>query len=595
MKKLLVLLTFLALGFTSFGQTLKLKFTDPQVNTNINGQPINKGDQFDVWVNVNPNNNTTTRSLYFDFEFQNTAFELVSITHTDTGGNGGVIPYGSQITFNNYSYPGNTWYSTQQNSVEDGNVRYQYANYQYSQNKTILRAYLSWVTQTGTSHPFYEGKLLKLRFRLKTDAPGYVWDPIRMNFAAAYNQNGSNGSTIMENPLASVVLLDPIATSYVNAKIEMNNNLSQYSLTRVAFVDSLTNEAYLVDATSTGKLNIDQARLKANTTYKVMMMVNMDSMYDLYNAAVTVSDYTISEAEFISQNLDGTFKNQNIRTGMGYFAADINRNKVFDGGDITKIFAQSVSVDQLLTLPNGYQPGQDNYMSMPTFTEDQFNALTPETWKNITVPYVLFKTGNIGTNLPLNLKYVLWGDINRSHSSQVIVNNIVQTSAMPSYNQSKLAMMSVGSSDLINTFANIPSIDVSLSSLTVTSDNIVIPININTNSNKVSAVQFGFTYDANKIRFDEIQSQLPDGWFIFGTPKDGFIKFGAINKDLKTPVTGEIIPFKLKFTSLVNGLDITTSIKVTSVMDASDDKGNQLGIKVNTSTIKLTGYNNFNK
>jgi hypothetical protein len=29
-------------------------------------------------------------------------------------------------------------------------------------------------------------------------------------------------------------------------------------------------------------------------------------------------------------------------------------------------------------------------------------------------------------------------------------------------------------------------------------------------------------------------------------------------------------------------------------MDASDNKGNQLGIDLNTTTIKLTGYNKFN-
>lgn len=594
MRKLLVLLTFLTLGFNSFGQILKLKFTEPEIKTNIDGGPINKGDQFDVWVWVNPNSNSTTRSLYFDFEYLNTAFELVSINHTGTGGSGGVIPYNSQITFNYYLYPGNTWLSTQQNNVVDGNVRYQNANYQYSATKTIMRAYLNWAIPAGTNYPFYEGQLLKMRFKLKTDAPGYTWDPIRMNFAAAYNQNGTNGSTIMENPLASIILLDPVATSYVNAKIEVNPNLSQYSVTRVLFLDSLTNQGYLVDATSNGKLNIDQSKFKPNTTYKVMMMVNMDSMYDLYNAAVTVSDYTTAEAEFVSQNLDGTFKNENIKTGMGYLVADINHSKTFDGGDVTKIFAQSVAIDQLLTLPPGYQPGQDHYMSMPTFTETAFNALTPETWKNVEAPYVSFTTGVIGTNLPLNLKYALWGDINRSHSSQVIdAQGVVKTSAIPSYNQAKL--MSVGNSDFINTFTNVPSIDVSLANQTVTSDAIEIPISINTNGNKVSALQFGFTYDVNKIRFDEIKSQLPDGWFIFGTPKDGFIKFGAINKDLTKYIVGENIPFKLKFTSLVSGLDIATSIKVTSIMDASDNAGNQLGIKVNTSNIKLTGYNNFNK
>jgi hypothetical protein len=52
---------------------------------------------------------------------------------------------------------------------------------------------------------------------------------------------------------------------------------------------------------------------------------------------------------------------------------------------------------------------------------------------------------------------------------------------------------------------------------------------------------------------------------------------------------------KLKFSTIGNGVDILTSIKVTKTMDASDDKGNQLGITLNSTQIKLTGYNNFNK
>jgi hypothetical protein len=49
----------------------------------------------------------------------------------------------------------------------------------------------------------------------------------------------------------------------------------------------------------------------------------------------------------------------------------------------------------------------------------------------------------------------------------------------------------------------------------------------------------------------------------------------------------------LKFTSIGDGVDILTSIKVSPTMDANDSKGNQLGINLNTDKIKLTGYNNF--
>jgi len=585
MKKLFTLLTLTLLAFTTQAQTMIFKIDNAETRTNLNGQPINKGDEFEISVWVKPNGNTTTRSLYFDFEYQNTAFQLTGVNHTGTNGNGGALPTGSQISMNWYNYPGYSWLSTQQNNVANGNTKYQYANYNYTSGgpKSILRVYLNWAT---TNNNFAEWHLIKLRFRLKTDAPGYVWDPIKLNFVAAFNQNGTSGSTVLEQPLTTVIYLDPIATSYINAQVEANSNLNRYSLTRVVFVDSLTNESYLVDATSDGKLNVDQSRFKPNTNYKVMVLVNMDSMKDLYNDAVTVSDYTTAEAEFISQNLDGTFKNENIRTGIGYFAADINRNKVFDGGDVTKIFSQSVSVDELISLPPGYQSGTDSYMSVPTFITSDFDTLTPETWKDAK-PYVMFKTGEIGTNLPLNLKYALWGDINRSHSSQVRdAGGNIKTNAL----------VSLRTNDFVNTPIPLASsIDVSLKNIVVTSNAIEIPVSVDTKGNKVAALQFGFTYDDTKIKFDELQSQLPDGWYVFGTPKDGFIKFGAINKDLKTTISGEVIPFKLKFSTLVNGLDIATSIKVTSTMDASDDKGNQIGINLNTNSIKLTGYNNFNK
>ena len=591
MKKLILTLSLLVISILAFSQNIKLKLADVTTNTNINGQPINKGDYFDVVVYANGNGNTTARSLYFDFEFQSSAFEFVSVNHTGTGGNGGILPQGATISLSNYLYPGYSWISNNNNTTSNGNINYNYASYNYnpSNGKTIMRTQLNWASTNGMPYNNFD-RLLILRFRLKADAPGYVWDPIKMNFAAAFNQNGSTGATEMTVPLTNIISLDPVATSYINAKIETNGNMDQFTLTRVAFIDSATNESYLVDATSDGRLNIDQSRFKPNTTYKVMTLVNMDSMYDLYNAAVTVSDYTTAQAEYITQNLDGTFKNQNIRTGMGYLVADINQSRTFDGGDVVKIFSQSVSVDQLISLPDKYQPGTDAYMSVPTFTEADFNNLDVNTWKNVQKPYVTFRTGDIGTNLPLSLKYALWGDINRSHSSQVIQNGTIQTNA-------KLSLMSSGIkvNGFVNTPINVASIDVNISNVTVTSNSIEIPIKVNAGSNKVSAIQFGFTYDQTKIKFDELQSQLPEGWFIFGTPKDGFIKFGAIDKSLVNHIKGESIPFKLKFTSLVSGLDITTQIKVTSIMDAADDKGNQLGINLNTTSIKLTGYNNFNK
>ena len=569
------MLAFVLLGMSSFAQTLKFKITEAETRTNVNGGPINKGDEFEISIWVNPNGNTTTRSLYFDFEYQNTAFDLMSVNHTGTNGNGGALPTGSSISMSYQDYPGYSWLSTQQNNSTDGNVKYNNANYTYTPGgpKSILRVYLNWATNNTN---FAEWHLIKLRFKLKTSAPGYTWDPIKFNFVAAFNQNGTSGSTIMEIPETTIIYLDPVATSYINGTIELNNNLQAITPIKVAFVDSALNQGPMFDVASNGKINIDQSQLKANTTYRVMAMVNMDKLYDIYNAGVTVSDYTTAEGEFITQNLDGTFKNTNIKTGMGYFAADINRNKNLDGGDLTKLFSQTVSVDQLVLLPPQYTPGSGGHMSVMTLEKSVFNGLDTESWKTA-LPYVLFRTGNIGTNLPLDLKYALLGDINRSHSSQVIdAQGVIKVNGF------------------INTPNPIQGIDVSLNNLVITSNDIEIPIALSTGNISISGLQFEFIYDATKIKFDQLLSSLPNGWVVFGTPVNGKIKFGAVDKELKVPVNGDIVPFKLKFTSLVPGVDLATQVKVGSIMDASDNKGKQVGINLNTTTIKLTGYNKFN-
>ena len=586
--KHLFLVTFLCVFVTNtYAQTVKLYFPSTPTNTNLSGNVLNKGENFDVIVYADGNNNTTVRSLYFDFEHTNTAFQLLGIDHTGTGGNGGIIPYGSQITMDWIEYPGYSWLSTQANSVADGNIRYQNANYNYTAGgpKSITRVYLNWaIAQGGLG----TDRLLILHFKLKSTAPGYSWDPIRMNFAAAFNQNGTAGSTLMTTPLTNVIMLDPSASKYVTASIDFNNNVDNFSLHRIAFTDSVTNQTYLVDALSDGSIPVDQTRLAPNTVYHIRTLFNMDTVKDLSTAAVTVSDYTTAQAEFVTQNLDGTFKNQSIITGMGYYASDVNYNKKFDGGDLVRLFSHISGVDNLAVLPNNYAAGTDMYMSVPTFTEAEFNAASASSWKTIDKNYVRFKTGVIGQNLPLKLRYVIPGDINRSHSSQVMINNNIASNAIPSlksnFAASKTANLLIGTTD---------GISVSLKNVTITSSTIDIPVVVNTNSKQVSALQFEFTYDPSKVKFEQLINDVPNTWYTFVDSKEGKVRFGSLDKELKTPITGESTPFKLRFSAVINPLDINTYIKVTPNMDASSKTGYQLGINLSTDSIKLTGYNNF--
>jgi hypothetical protein len=85
---LLILLTLTTL--TSFGQNpIKFRLADTKIATAIDGTTIGRGDQFDVIVQANGNLNSTTRQLMFDFQYDHANFDIVSVTHTGTGGNGG--------------------------------------------------------------------------------------------------------------------------------------------------------------------------------------------------------------------------------------------------------------------------------------------------------------------------------------------------------------------------------------------------------------------------------------------------------------------------------------------------------------------------
>jgi hypothetical protein len=569
-------------------QTIKLYFQNDSTNVNLDGNVINKGDLFDVVVFADGNGNTSSRSLYFDFEFQNTAFDFVSINHTGTMGNGGIIPAGSQVSQSHFLYPGYSFNKTASNNTSNGNTNYNFAQYNYTQGgpKTILRYYLNWaVTQGGLG----KDRLVVMRFRLKTTAQGFAWNPILMNFGASFNQNGSNGSTEMTTPLTNVILLDPTASKYVTATLDNNTNIDGLTLNRVVFEDTLRKTKYKVDALGNGTIPIDQTQLQPNTVYKVYNSVNADSYLDLHASAVTVSDFTTAQAEFNTQNLDGTFKGQSIVTGAGYYASDINKNKRFDGGDVVRIFSQAVGVDAIVSLPANYTSGTDMYIPVATFTDSTFNGLSASNWKDAS-NVVYFKTSEIGKNLPLKLKYVLEGDINRSHSSQVMIGSTIATNAVPSLRKN---LSSPQANLLINTKQPLQSINVSIKSQTITSNTIEIPVALDTKSLAVSALQFEFEYDATKLKFESLTNELPNTWYTFVSNKEGKIKFGSIDKDVKNPITGLLTPFKLRFSSINNGNELNTFIKVSPVMDASSKTGYQLGINLNTESIRLLGINLF--
>jgi hypothetical protein len=710
MKKLLLIIALL-ISATAFSQ---IKF---RALSAVGGATLDRGGTFEYVIQANGNGNNTTRQVLVDMQYDQTNFELVSVNHTGTGGNGGVLPAGSTISLSFTNYPNYTWNSVTSgnsaNNTTNGTTNYQYANYTFNgqggQN-AILRTTLTWSTTNGMPYTGYD-RLIVYVFRLKANSTAYTFNPIRLNFVAGWRSNGTQDATIMESPLSTNVLMNQNFGKFVSAKVDLNSNLYNLSNLRVSFRDTVTNQGQLFPVLADGTVDINQSLLTANTVYDVSLMHEMDKIHAIYNGAITISDFSTAQAEFTSMGLTPGGKGANLNTGQALFAADINRNKVIDGGDLPRLLGQVAGRDTLMTLPAGYTAGSGGWMSLPTWraagatttwgqtewayispnsysagvsalridmrefpagttpnqirsiqlfdvytgpveymsedaawalykvpssftkaidgtstyaayirqnqtdysfrAEFEFNtsvnnswdAITTTNWGSITNPRTIFRTGTLGTNAILDLKYLLWGDVNRSHSSQVVTtsggSSTIQTNAVPSlqmnmtFNESTNKMSMASTGPYLNTNFAYTSIDVNLSNQTVTANTIEIPVNIDAKGNSVGGLQLEFAYDPTKIKFEEMVSNVPNSWFIFANAKNGIVKFGALDQNNSNPIKGTNTPFKLKFSTIGNGVDVLTSLKVSPTMDAADNKGNQLGVILNMTNIKLTGYNNF--
>ena len=701
------LLTFILLlvALTGFSQNIAFK-----AGTSVGGATLDRGGTFDYIIYGNGNNNATTRQLLFDVQYDLANFEIVSVDHTGTGGNGGILPQGSTISLSYYDYNGYSYIGSSANTTSNGTTNYQSANYAYNSNmsNSILRITLNWATAAAMPFNSYSD-FIKIKFRLKQASTAYTFNPIKLNFVAGWKANGSFDNTFQENPLSTTVTMNQNFGKYLTANVDLNSNLYNLSTLKVSFRDTLSNVGQLFNITSAGAVDINQSLLAANRVYEVSLMHSIDKTYAIYNSAITLSDFSTAQSEFTANGLaiGGQLGNV-LKTGQSLYATDINRNGSIDGGDLPRLLAQVVGLDTLMTIPAGYAMGSDGYVNLPTWkaadamtiggqvewayvapgattstlyvdmrefpsgvlpntiksvqlfdlytgpveysTQDgswaqykvpsnfakaidgtstyagfirvnngsynlraefefdanpnhSWGAVTTSNWNTITYPKTYFKTATLGTNAILDLKYLLWGDVNRSHSSQVLTTtngqSTVQTNAVPSLVSntsftSDVKVKSMASTGpFINTQYAYNSIDVNLANVTVTSNNIEIPVAIDTKDNSVGGLQLEFRYDPAKIKFEEMASSLPNSWFVFASAKEGVVKFGALDQNNSNPIKGTNMPFKLKFSTIGDGVDVLTSLKVSPTMDASDNKGNQLGVILNTTNIKLTGYNNF--
>ena len=566
MKKFLVLLL---MPFAMAQAQYPIYTFYPQVITqNIHGGAIQKNDTIAVTIKVNANG-STVRSTYFDFQHQFTAISLIDVTMATAGAQGSSLPAGTTTSVQNYFYPNCRLNRTSQNTTTSSWTNYSYANYTCNASTVPNDAINRIMANVSSTSNLGNGDYMYLRFKITNTTAGFPYDSIRMNFAAGYQSNGNQQTSTLGEPHASWVQLATGANNLVTGNIVLPSNLTIFP--NVVILDSLTNALVTsTQLTSDGNFSFS-TELQPRTSYKLYVVWNADSLAKLSTQATTVSDYTTAFQEFLSQNLDGTYKNNNLTRGVRFKAADVSKNGIFDGGDVQLLFNAISGIDTVLKKPSGASASWD-YESVYLMQSAIYDTISAAKWNNTTTSWPNhygFTTTNV--NQTINLKYLLLGDPNLSMSS-------------PLSNGYNLRMSNLN--------AIMPNIDVNLTNAVVTTNTVTVPFEIDTRGVLLDAVQFQIEYDTTKVKFDKLMVDTPN-WISFITPTNGILRFGAIDKDMKSPITGKLIPFKLQFVTLQAGIDINSSVTISPIYDAADSKGNQVAINLNTNVVKLIGANNF--
>jgi len=581
MKKLFLLLSLLL-------PTQVSAQTPPEVYLETNAITATRGDTIEIWANFN-NNSTQTRTIYFDFQYQRTAFSLIDVSFATAGADSSAIPTGTTTSLTNFNFPGYKWVQTTANTTTNGLTNYQNMQYAYTSGGpyTIRRLYGTVAPPTNTN--LGTGRFMKLRFEVLNTAHDFVYDSLYMNFAFA---NSNNAGWLATNNAVSTGYrsafftigggtADVLVYGTLDLPTSVNINLLQ---PRLKFFEKYNNVPDTLRHTESigtgGTFSITPSEVDTDTDYRIYLSLGGaggDSIPSILNTAITVSDFTAAETEFSWQSLTtGNFVDTMFTKGVHYMAADINDSRGFDPGDTGTLFAQIAGVATIEMTDTSQM-----------LLKSVFDTVSTAYWRvtdsildtQTAGPYGMdFHTDTTATDT-LNLKYFIPGDVNLSYSSALTTNISGPQGSSGYYYQS--------SPVLTNT-----SIDVNLNNLVVTSNSIEIPFEVSTGDQEISALQFEVLYDPSKLQFETMDLGV-SSWIAFIDNKLGQVRFGAIDRSREFALSGDFTPFILKFVTVNNPLDIVTQLHLTTNMDASSKSGHQIGITLNSNTIRLIGYNNY--
>jgi hypothetical protein len=530
MKKLLLALLLL-ISFASYSQT-------PQIGHFQTLTTVRRGDTLDVAWYYRPGASTDVRTFQVDWQYKKTLLTYLSTTVDATVN--GMTPSISYKTWDNYKY----------NNYSNGTYTY-LTNTDWTVGRNFL--VLSSGNTIGSN-----GYIIHNKYKINNVAPNYASDTITVNWARMFDVNGNTiGDNVAQltNQKLAIKLLGNLTLSgkvWLGPQMTLRPVVICTQANNGAFIDSIT-----VDADGTYTLdNIDE-----NTRYKLEIKFP-SALSTIRDQAVTIADAVKTYDEYTITDVNQTFTRQYLKNGLAYLIADVNKTGTLDGGDPYSIYASVSGLKPIDTTKalnvfskNAYDSlalGQDQWIAWPNY----INGVT----------YIYDSVGTVNlTNI--DIKYFILGDVDRTHSSPVYDAN----------GNLVVAARTIGTMNV-----NIPNVTAP------TGQAMYASFNVNTNGINSDGLQFEMKYDPTKVKFEEIVSNIQGPWLQYLTHDDvnGIIRFGGMNNQSAGSLTGNVTPFKLKF-SPIGTNDIMTNVYVRRLMDASDKNGDHFNIDLASDYVIL--------
>ena len=535
MKKLLSIISLLSIPFWGLSQA-------PEIGHFQQLSTVRRGDTLDVAWYFRPAGNNI-RSFQVDWQYKKRLF-----THIETTVDAAYNGRSAEVS---YKFWENYKYGT-----------YSSGNYTYvaDTNWTVGRNYLV-IPAGATQIP--NGYIIHNKYKINAVIPNFESDSVYVNWARMFDINGitiGDNVAVLNHSAMRVKLLGNLT---ISGKVWLPPSaVSRGWVPTLYCYENATGN--LVSTTvpniNTGLYTLDN--IDENTRYKIELRFNPDSLVSMRDNSVTITDAVKSFNEFVNADVSQVYPRTHLQNGLAYLIADINWNQKFDGGDPYGIYS-SVS---------GLRPIATNSL-IKVFSKNEYDslALGANQWTSWTTyssrqNFVLDSV--ITSNLSLDLKYFIQGDVDRSHSSPVYDAN----------------------GNLVRGPIYTGRYDVNIPNSYAVGQPMFVPFNVSTNGLVNYGLQFEMKYEPTKVKFTEIISKVPNEWLQYVTHDDrtGIIRFGGMNNQKKGGISGLSTPFNLKFTPVDPTEDISSYVFVRQLMDASNSEGEHFNIELASDRIVLT-------